>query len=103
MSKLLVKFLVKTYRCFVLYVLAEDFDGLSVSYECEIKYKIIIASTSKYKRKNMGGSMKIQVPVVLVSVFYIQVVGIWSSSDHHAIPKALNNITPVIYHPVTEI
>lgn len=56
----------------------------------------------------MGGggvSMKIQVPVVLVSVFYIyiHVVGVWSSSDHHAIPKALNNITPVIYHPVTQI
>lgn len=49
------------------------------------------------------GSMKIQVPVVLVSVFYIHVVGVWSSSDHHAIPKALNNITPVIYHPVTQI
>lgn len=51
---LLVQFLVKTYRCFVLYVLAEDFDGISVSYEWEIKYKIIIASTSKYKRKNIG-------------------------------------------------
>lgn len=47
--------------------------------------------------------MKNQVPVVLVSVFYIRVVGVWSSSDHHAIPKALNNITPVIYHPVTQI
>lgn len=66
MSMLLVQFLVKTYRCFVLYVLAE-------------------------------------VPVVLVSVFYIHVVGVWSSSDHHAIPKALNNITPAIYHPVTQI
>lgn len=47
--------------------------------------------------------MKIQVPVVLVSVFYIHVVGVWSSSDHHALPKALNNITLVIYHPVTQI
>lgn len=47
--------------------------------------------------------MKNQVPVVLVSVFYIRVVGVWSSSDHHAIPKTLNNITPVIYHPVTQI
>lgn len=51
---LLVQFLVKTYRCFVLYVLAEDFDGISVSYEWEIKYKIIIASTSKNKKKNIG-------------------------------------------------
>lgn len=47
--------------------------------------------------------MKIQVRVVLVSVIYIHVVGVWSSSDHHAVPEAFNNTTPVINHPVTQI